>query len=71
MENLIKALKILAKYANPDNMYPTHCEHDILRVYAGIDIEEVSEEDVNELEELGFDKDPDFGCFYSYKYGSC
>ena len=36
MEDLIKALQILLKYGNPS--YPTHCEHDELRVH-GIDPE--------------------------------
>jgi len=71
MLKLIEALQILAKYANKDDEYPTNCEHDILRVYADIDIENVTEEDIIKLEILGFDWDDDYECFYSTKYGSC
>lgn len=67
MDDLIKALTILRKYGNPN--YPTHCEHDVLTV--GIDPADVSEEDLAELDELGFhpsDEYPD--CFESYRFGS-
>jgi len=67
MEDLIKALQILLKYGNPD--YPTHCEHDVLYI-CGIDADSVSEEDVEELDKLGFFVNDDNG-FSSYKYGSC
>jgi len=68
MEDLIKALQIFLKYDNPS--YPTHCEHDVLRVK--IDPEGVSEEDLKELDELGFFPDEELGeGFMSYKYGSC
>ena len=67
MDDLIKALQILLKYGNPS--HPTDCQHDILRVY--IENENVSDEDVKELESLGFNKDEEFGCFYSYRFGSC
>lgn len=65
MENLIKALQIFLKYGNPEN--PTHCEHDMLYI-CGIDPDEVSEEDKDELDKLGFFIDDDQ--FMSYKYGS-
>ena len=67
MEDLIKALQILLKYGNPD--YPTNCEHDVLYI-CGIDADSVSEEDVEELDKLGFFVNDDNG-FSSYKYGSC
>lgn len=67
MEELIKALQILRKYDNPS--YPTGCEHDILRVY--VDPAKVSEEDIKLLEDLGFNPESEFNCFYSFKYGSC
>jgi len=38
MNDLLKALTILAKYAD-DTYSPTHCEHDVMYVYAGIDAE--------------------------------
>jgi len=71
MNDLIKALQILANYANPNDYSPTHCEHDVFRVYAGIEPTEVSEEDIKELKELGFFVDDEFGCFKSFKFGSC
>lgn len=67
MEDLIKALQILIKY---ENMYaPTHCSHDVLRI-TGVDIEDVSKEDIDELEKLSFEWDYDLECFYSYRFGS-
>ena len=69
MENLIKALQIFLKYANHE--FPTNCEHDYLFV-CGIDSKKVSEEDIKELDRLGFyvDSDDD-SVFISYIYGSC
>jgi hypothetical protein len=67
MEDLIKALQIFLKYGNPN--YPTHCEHDVLRV--SIDPSIVSQEDIDELSRLGFAPDTEFDMFRSYKYGSC
>lgn len=69
MEDLIKALQILLKYGNPK--HPTHCEHDYF--YVDINPELVSEEDIKELDRLGFfiDEDYDGGGFGSFKFGSC
>lgn len=54
MKDLIEALTILLKYmADPDNHYPTACEHDVLYVW-GVDIAKVPVEDVRKLDELGF-----------------
>ena len=72
MNDLIEALQILLKYGNPD--YPTHCEHDILSISPDIDPSDVSEEDKEKLEELGFfvsDNLCDGEGFCSYKFGSC
>jgi len=67
MDELIQALLIFSKYTKAE--YPTGCEHDEFRVY--VDPADVSEKDLNRLEEYGFDKDPDLlDCFISYKYGS-
>lgn len=66
MEKLIKALQIFLKYGNPS--YPTNCDHDVLWVIISPNI--VSEEDLKELDELGFDPDTENDCFMSYKYGS-
>ena len=65
MSNLITALQILLRYGNPP--YPTHCEHDKLTI-CGIDPQEVTYQDKQELEKLGFDYNDE--CFYSYRYGS-
>ena len=67
MENLIKALQIFLKYGNPT--YPTWCRHDELHV-CEIDETKVSEEDLKELERLGFFVDEDEGGFMSFKFGS-
>ncbi len=66
MNELIEALQIFAKYT--ETKYPTHCEHDVLHVL--VDPENVSDEDKNRLEELGFINDEEFECFASYRYGS-
>jgi DNA-binding protein YbaB len=65
-ENFIKALTIFMKYGN--KTYPTHCEHDVMRV--NYDPEEISEEDKEQLGELGFFPDEEFDCFKTYGYGS-
>ena len=65
MDDLIEALKIFRKYANPHN--PTHCEHDELMIME-VDPTVVSEADTQRLEELGFIVSD--GGFMSYRYGS-
>jgi len=68
MEDLIKALQIFLKYGNPRN--PTHCEHDVM--FVAIEPDDVSEEDIKELDKLGFFPDEEWGGgFRSYRYGSC
>mgnify|MGYP003971689971 FL=1 len=68
LDALIKALQIFRKYGNPQ--WPTHCEHDTLYI-ADIDPDEVSADDIEELEELGFLVDEDGeGGFISYRFGS-
>jgi hypothetical protein len=67
MEDLIKALQILLKYGNPK--YPTVCEHDILYI-VGIDLKKISIEDINELENLGFNINIEESEIYSFKFGS-
>lgn len=70
MDDLIKALQILKKYAN-DDRNPTNCSHDQLYVGCGIEIEKVSEQDIKELDSLGFFwSDEDYG-FISFRFGSC
>lgn len=67
MDDLIKALTIFRKYANP--AYPTHCEHDILMVMK-VKKDQPSEEDQAALEELGFHWNTEYDCWASFKYGS-
>jgi len=67
MEELIKALQLLATYAKPN--YPLQCEHDKLSVM--VDPITVSSDDKRLLEVMGFYADNDNDCFYSYRYGSC
>jgi hypothetical protein len=66
MGDLIKALNIFLKYK--DSYSPTHCEHDILYV-VDVSYEEVSENDKEELEKLGFSWSSD-DCWCSYRFGS-
>lgn len=66
MFQLIEALKIFAKYG--DKAYPTGCEHDMLYVY--YDPAEISGEDIDALEDLGFHADRPYEQFYSFRYGS-
>ena len=67
LSDLIKALQLLQKYDDP--AYPTHCDHDILRVC--IKPEKVSDEDKIELERLGFHPDEELSeCFASSRFGS-
>ncbi len=60
MNDLIEALQIFAKYKN--EAYPTYCEHDVLYIM-GITKNEVSKEDQERLDKLGF--------FYAEKYEGC
>ncbi len=50
MEDLIKALQILAKYT--DKKYPTYCKDELLHVE--VEPAKVSAEDIEELERLDF-----------------
>jgi hypothetical protein len=67
MKDLIEALQILLKYGNPRN--PTHCYDNILNV--DINSEEVSEEDIKRLDELGFFIEEDDDTFTSIRFGRC
>ena len=53
MNDLIEALTILSKYLKKGKKFPTACEHDILYV-CGINMDEVTVEDVHRLYDLGF-----------------
>lgn len=67
MSDLIKALTIFLKYK--DSKWPTHCDHDVLSIM-DVDIGDVSEDDVAELDRLGFFYSEDEECFQSFRYGS-
>ena len=67
MEQLIQALTIFLKYGNPE--HPTHCEHDILYI-CGIDPDDVSAEDTEKLDSLGFFVNSEHDGFASFRYGS-
>ena len=70
MDDLIKALTILNKYLEGYNKdYPTSCEHDAL--YVQVDYTKISQEDLDELQILGFIPCEDLGNMVSYRYGSC
>lgn len=67
MEDLIKALQIFLKYGNTE--YPTSCSHDQLAIM-DIEKDQVSEEDVKTLDELGFFWSEGEDCFISFRFGS-
>ncbi len=67
MSDLIEALQIFLKYANPE--WPTNCAHDVLSIME-VTLEQVTKEDVERLEELGFSWDEDEGVFQSFRFGS-
>lgn len=64
MENLIEALTIFMKYGNYE--YPIHCEHGILFIRK-INPEDVSGEDQNKLDSLGFfiSEDENEFCYFT------
>jgi hypothetical protein len=69
MKQLIEALQILHKYGNPD--YPTRCDNDTLMI-CGISPLDVSPEDKERLDELGFLVNRDYGeeQFLSFRFGA-
>ena len=69
LDGLIVALQILRKYGNPS--YPTICEHDIM-IICGIKPDDVSDEDKEMLDTLGFFVTNEYGddAFASSRYGS-
>lgn len=72
MDDLIEALIIFKNYLKKDDYnykYPTHCEHDVLTVC--VNPENVSQEDKDRLEKLGFITNKDKEVFISFKFGSC
>ena len=69
MKDLIKALQIFLKYAD-DDRWPTHCEHDVLYIGCGIELENVADEDIKKLDDLGFIWDDESDGFISFRFGS-
>lgn len=67
MKDLYEAIGIFLKYGNPT--HPTHCEHDELWI-CGIEPDDVSKDDMEKLDELGFFVDEYDNSFKSYKFGS-
>lgn len=67
MDDLIEALKIFRKYT--DKYAPVWCCHDELHV--AVSPEDVSDEDKDKLEKLGFYVNEDTDDFYSFRFGSC
>ena len=70
MDDLIEALTIFKKYLKPGSFqydYPTHCEHDVLMVCV---YKDVSEEDSEKLNTLGFSLSEEYSCWVSHKFGS-
>ncbi len=66
MQDLIKALKIFAKYRAVDVI---SCDHDVM--YIHISPMEVNSKDITFLDVVGFT--PNWGDhnFYSFRFGSC
>lgn len=70
MEDLIKALTIISKYLEGYNKkYPISCEHDVM--FVQVDYTKISQDDLIELETLGFRPCEDLGNMMSFRYGSC
>ena len=70
MENLIKALTIISKYLEGYHKeYPISCEHDVM--FVQVDYTKISQDDLIELETLGFRPCEDLGNMMSFRYGSC
>jgi hypothetical protein len=73
MKDLIEALQIFDKYIVPgtaSERFPTNCEHDVLCVCVATR-EDISEEDVARLSELGFDWNDEYDAWSSFRFGSC
>ena len=71
MDDLIKALTIISKYLEEGYKKdrPISCEHDVMSVQ--VDYTKISQEDLDELQILGFSPCEELGNMTSCKYGSC
>ena len=63
-ESLIEALTIMAKY--DDDSHPVAAEHDVIYAGVGINLGDVSQEDLKRLEELGWTHDKEFDCLSKF-----
>lgn len=70
MKDLIEALKIFGKYIDPEDQWPTHCEHDELYV-KGPPPGEMEDGDAEKLRLLDFDYVEKANMWRSYRFGSC
>lgn len=61
--NYAEAFTIMEKY-NEGNIASIAVEHDI--IYAGHNLSGITEEDLERLEELGWEEDNDLECFYHF-----
>jgi len=59
-----EAFAIFAKYASEEERQSTSTEHDI--IYSGPSPSIVSEEDTKRLEELGWNTNEEYDCFYKF-----
>ena len=53
MKDLIEALKIIAKYMDPNTKWPTACEHDVMYV-CNVKVSDIPYRDIVKLIKLGF-----------------
>lgn len=67
MEDLIKALQIFATYTLTRR--PTNCDHDVLYIM-DVTKEEMSEEHIRAVEQLGFIWDDREEVWMSFRFGS-
>ncbi len=67
MDDLIEALTIFKKYSDTHN--PTHCEHDTLYIVGPV-WGEISDEDRERLDELGFLYSENDDAIISFRFGS-
>lgn len=70
MKDMIEVLNIFLKYVE-DVEFPFHCEHDILYFGIEIDPEDIEEEDVKRLDELGVFYREEYDGWVSFRFGSC
>lgn len=70
MKDLIEALTILGKYIEPDDEWPTCCEHDELYV-KGPPPSEMRDGDADRLRALDFVYAEKANMWRSFRFGSC